>query len=209
MKTRNLIAIAVLAGLSLLVIGLEYSFAAKDKAFTSPRIGIVSVKEVFDKCQMKAEVEKTLAAEGEKKFAELKKLEETIDADKAALSKRKEGSEDYMQLMQTLMLEQSKLDAQREFYQQELSVKEMQGKEKIYRKILEVIAAVAKEKGLDIVLSRDDNYLSQPDSNPSAQNPTELLLTTKTHKLLYFNPGLDVTADVINAMADMAKSSQK
>ena len=111
-----------------------------------------------------------------------------------------------MQLLQGLMLEQSKLDAQREFYQQELSVKEMQSKEKIYRKILEVIASVAQEKGLDIVLNRDDNYLSQPDSNPPAQNPTELLLITKTHKLLYFNPSFDITADVLNAMS---KSSQQ
>ncbi|MGB8226528.1 MAG: OmpH family outer membrane protein [Sedimentisphaerales bacterium] len=205
MKTRSFIAVAVLAGISLLIIGLEHSFAAKDRMPASPKIGVVSIKDVFDKSQIKIDVEKELSADGEKKFAELKKLEETLEADKAALSKRKEGSEDYMQLLQTIMLEQSKLDAQREFYQQELSVKEMRGKEKIYRKILEVIAIVAKEKGLDIILSRDDNYLSQPDTNPPAQSPSDLLLTTKTHKLLYFNPGLDVTADVITAMAKSAQ----
>jgi Skp family chaperone for outer membrane proteins len=206
MKTRSFITVAVLAGIGLLVIGLEYSLAAKDKMPASPKIGVVSVKDVFDKSPMKADVEKELSADGEKKFAELKKLEETVEADKAALSKRKEGSEDYMQLLQTVILEQSKLDAQKEFYQQELSVKEMRGKEKIYRKILEVIATVAKEKGLDIVLSRDDNYLSQPDTNPPAQSPSDLLLTTKTHKLLYFNPGLDITADVVTAIA---KSDQQ
>jgi Skp family chaperone for outer membrane proteins len=201
MKTKNFIAIAILTGLSLSIIGFEYTLAAREKVISTPKIGIVSVKDVFDKCQMKAEVEKTLAADGEKKFAELKKLEETVEADKAALSKRKQDSEDYMQLLQGLMLEQSKLDAQREFYQQELSVKEMQGKEKIYRKILEVIASVAKAKGLDMIFSRDDNYLNRPDSNPPAQSPTELLLTTKTHKLLYFNPSLDITADVLDAMS--------
>ena len=206
MKTRNFITIAILTGLSLSIIGFEYTLAAKEKAIPTPKIGVVSVKDVFDKCQMKAEVEKTLAAEGEKKVAELKKLEETIEADKAALGKRKQDSEDYMQLLQGLMLEQSKLEAQREFYQQELSVKEMQSKEKIYRKILEVIASVAKEKGLDMVFSRDDNYLNQPDSNPPAQSPAELLLTTKTHKLLYFNPSLDITADVLAAMG---KSEQQ
>ena len=201
MKTRNFITIAVLAGLSLSIIGFEYTLAAKEKAISTPKIGVVSVKDVFDKCPMKVEVEKTLAADGEKKFAELKKLEETIEADKAALSKRKQDSEDYMQMLQTLLQEQAKLDAQREFYQQELSVKEMQSKEKIYRRILEVIASVAKEKGLDMIFSRDDNYLSQPDSNPPAQSPAELLLTTKTHKLLYFNPSLDITADVLDAMS--------
>jgi len=205
MKTRSFMAVAVLAGIGLLVIGLEYSLAAKDKIPASPKIGIVSVKDVFDKSPMKADVEKELSADADKKFAELKKLEETLEADKAALSKRKEGSEDYMQLLQTVLQEQSKLDAQKEFYQQELSMKEMQSKEKLYRKILEAIATVAKEKGLDIILSRDDNYLNQPDTNPPAQSPSDLLLTTKTHKLLYFNPGLDVTADVVTAMAKSAQ----
>ena len=121
---------AFLAGLSLLVIGLEYSLAAKEKTIASPKIGVVSVKEVFDKCQMKAEVEKTLAAEGEKKFAELKKLEESIETDKAALSKRKQDSEDYMELLQELMMKQSQLDAQKEFYQQELVCKRNAGKGK-------------------------------------------------------------------------------
>jgi len=78
----------------------------------------------------------------------------------------------------------------------------MRNKEDIYRKILEFVAKVAKEKDLDMVLSRDDNYLNQPESeaNPPAANPTELILTTKTHKLLYFNKDLDITAEVLSAM---------
>jgi Skp family chaperone for outer membrane proteins len=107
-----------------------------------------------------------------------------------------------MELLQALMIKQSQLDAQKGFFQQDLTVKEMQGKEKIYRKILEVIASVAQEKGLDMILSRDDNYLNRPDDlGPPAQSPADLVLTTKTHKLLYFNPSLDITADVLGAMS--------
>jgi Skp family chaperone for outer membrane proteins len=206
MKTKDIVTIVFLAGLSLVVVGLEYSLAAKEKTIMSPKIGIVSVREVFENCQMKAEVEKSLAAEGEKRFAELKKLDESVESDKSALSKRKENSQDYMELLQALMIKQSQLDAQKGFFQQELAVKEMQGKEKIYRKILEVIASVAQEKGLDMILSRDDNYLNRPDLGPPAQSPADLVLTTKTHKLLYFNPSLDITADVLGAMS---KSKQQ
>jgi Skp family chaperone for outer membrane proteins len=206
MKARNFIAIAVMAGLGLSIIGFERSFAAKEKAPASVKIGIVSVREVFENCTMKIEVEKTLAAEGEKKFAELKKLEESVETDKAALSKRKENSADYMEMLGALMQKQSQFDAQKEFFQQDLAVKEMQGKEKIYRKILEVIASVAQEKGLDLILNRDDNYLNRPDLGQSAQSPSDLILTTKTHKLLYFNPSLDITADVVSAMS---KSKQQ
>jgi Skp family chaperone for outer membrane proteins len=200
MKKTSFITMFFLAAASLAVISLQYSQAAKEKSIASPKIAVVSVKEVFEKCAMKATVENDLTAHGDKRFGELKKLEEDINADKAALSKRKENSDDYLEMMQSVMVKQSQLDAQKEFYQQELAVKEMQGKEKIYRKILEVITSVAKENGFDLILSRDDNYLSNPETSAPAQSPAELVLTTKTHKLLYFNPALDITAEVLAAM---------
>lgn len=201
MKRQNLIVMVFLAGLALFVIGMEYSQAAKQKTIEFPKIGIVSLREVFDKCEMKSEIEKTLNEEGDKKFDELKQLSESIEIDKAALEKRKQGSDDYLKMLQEMMMKQSQLDAKREFYQQELLVKDMQGKEKIYRKILEVIASVAKERGLDMVISRDDNYLNAPDSSPPAQTPTDLVMTIKTHKLFYYNPDLDITSDVLDAMS--------
>ena len=209
MKKQNFIVAAILAGMGLFVLGIEYS-SAKDKSAGPAKIGVVSVKEVFDNCTMKTEVEKALAAEGDKRFAEIKKLEDGVEADKTALTKFKEGSQDYMDTLKGLMMKQSQLEAQKEFYQQELTTKDMRNREEIYRKILEAVAKIAQEKGLDIVLSRDDNYLSQPQSatNPPAQNPTELILTTKTHKLLYFNKDLDFTAEVLKAMDAGSKNSQ-
>jgi len=200
MKKKNLMIGAILAGFGLLVLCLEYSNAAKDRTAAPARIGIVSIREVFDNCAMKTETEKNIAAEGDKRFAEVKKLEQDIENDKTALGKFKEGSQEYMDLLKGLMMKQSQLDAEKEYYQQEFTLKEMRGKEAIYRKILEVIAKVAKEKGIDIILNRDDNYLNQPETSPAAQNPTDLILTTKTHKLLYFNKDLDITADVLIAM---------
>ena len=203
MNKKNLIIVSlVIAGLGLFVLG-----ASKGKITSPPKIGIVSVKDVFDKCTMKTEVEKSLSDEGDKRFAELKRLEESIESGKVTLNKFKEGSQDYLDTLKELMVKQSQLEAQKEFYQQELGLKEMRNKEDIYRKILEVTEKVAKEKDLDIILNRDDNYLSQPESasNPPAQNPTELILTTKTHKLLYFNKDLDITEDVISEMNSSKK----
>ena len=199
MKKTSFVAIVILAPVVILT-GLQYSQAAKDKAVSPATIGVISVKEVFERCLMKQTVEKNLAAEGDKRFNELKKLEEAIETDKSALSKRKQDSADYMEMLKALMLKQSGFEAQKEFYQQEITVMEMQGKENIYRKILEVTTAIAKEKGLDVILSRDDNYLNKPESSPAAQSPAELVLTTKTHKLLYFNPEFDLTAEALAAM---------
>ena len=200
MKRRDFVVMVFLAGLTLFVIGMEYSQAAKEKTIEAPRIGIVSVNEVFDKCEMKTGIEKEINEAGEKKFDELKQLGESIEIDKSALEKRKQNSDDYLEMLKEMIMKQSQLEAKKEFYQQELLVKDMQGKEKIYRKILEVIASVAKEKRLDMIISRDDNYLNKPDTSPPAQSPADLVMTTKTHKLLYYNPDMDITADVLDAI---------
>lgn len=200
MKRKDVFMIVFLSATALLVMSFQYTLAAKDKVIAPPKVGIVSIKEIFEKCSMKDAVEKNLAAEGEKKFNELKSLEESLEADKEALGKRKQGSEDYMELLKATMLKQSSLEAKKEYYQQELTLQEMQGKEEIYRKVLQVIATVAKEKGLDMVISRDDNYLNMPESSAPAQTPTDLILTTRTHKLLYFNPDLDITFEVLDTM---------
>lgn len=209
MKKINLIAAAILAGAGLFVLGNEYS-TAKDKSIAPAKIGIVSIKEIFDNCTIKAEAEKSINAEGEKRLAEIKKLEDGIESDKTALTKFKEGTQDYMDMLKGLMMKQSQLEAENEFFKQDFTIKDLRSKETIYRKILEAVTKVAQEKGLDMVLSRDDNYLNQPEStsNPPAQNPTEFILTTKTHKLLYFNKDLDITTEVLNAMNAGSKSSQ-
>ncbi|MGD0784688.1 MAG: OmpH family outer membrane protein [Sedimentisphaerales bacterium] len=209
MKKINLIAAAILAGAGLFVLGNEYS-AAKDRSIAPAKIGIVSIKEIFDNCTIKAEAEKSINAEGEKRLAEIKKLEDDIESEKTALTKFKEGSQDYMDMLKGLMMKQSQLEAQNEFFKQDFTIKDLRSKETIYRKILEAVAKVAQEKGLDMVLSRDDNYLNQPESasNPPAQNPTEFILTTKTHKLFYFNKDLDITTEVLNAMNAGSKGGQ-
>src|SRR4030042_3623875 len=111
MKRQNFLVMVFLAGLALFVIGMEYSQAAKQKTIEPPKIGVVSFKDVFDKCAMKNEIEKTLNEEGDKKFNELKQLSESIEIDRAALEKRKQDSDDYLKMLQEMMINKSQLDA--------------------------------------------------------------------------------------------------
>ncbi|OQA02395.1 MAG: Chaperone protein Skp precursor [Planctomycetes bacterium ADurb.Bin401] len=194
---KNLIIAVCLAALFVLAFCVANSGGAKEKPLPAPRIAIVSVRDVFDNCTLKVTTEKELAAEGESRYADIKKMESDIESEKNAISKLKEDSAEYMVSLKSLMMKQSQLEAEKEFYQQDLTVKEMRSKEKIYRKILESIAEVAKEKGYNMVINRDDNYLNQPETSPPAQNPTDLILTTRTHKLLYFDKEYDMTQDVL------------
>ncbi|OHB57196.1 MAG: hypothetical protein A2Y12_04275 [Planctomycetes bacterium GWF2_42_9] len=207
MLKRNLIFVAALTMLLAGVFFIENSIA-KEKSLPPVRIAIVSVRELFDNCSFKTLTEKELSAEGEKRFADIKRMDQEIEADKNAISKLKENSPEYMAALKTVMLKQSQLEAEKEFYQQDLTLKEMHGKEEIYRKILESISEVAKEKGFNLVFNRDDNYLNQPETSPAAQNPTDMILTTKTHKLLYYDKQFDITQDVLITLNNKAPKSK-
>lgn len=197
MKKQNVILVTLLAALLAAFVCIEKSCAARDKALMPPKIAVVSVRELFDNSTLKTQTEKELSDAGEKRLAELKNMEQEIEADKNALSKLKVDSPEYMTALKALMFKQSQYDAGKEFCQQELTLKEMHGKEDIYRKILEAIREVAQDKGYNMILNRDDNYLNMPESSPPAQNPTDMILTTKTHKLLYYDKAYDITQDVL------------
>jgi Skp family chaperone for outer membrane proteins len=208
MKQRNIILVGMLAVLLVSILCIEKSCASRDRALTPPKIAVVSVRELFDNSTFKAQTEKELSDSGEKRFAELRTMEQELEADKNALSKLKIDSPEYMTALKALMFKQSQYEAGKEYCQQELTLKEMHGKEDIYRKILEAIKEVAQDKGYNMILNRDDNYLNMPESSPPAQNPTDMILTTKTHKLLYFDKAYDITQDVLITLNNKAPKTK-
>ena len=60
----------------------------------------------------------------------------------------------------------------------------------LYNEIAGCVAEVAKEKGIDIVLSQYSVNL--PDAGLA-----ELVMTIRTHNLLYASSELDITAEVL------------
>ncbi len=187
---------AIIAGVIILAAALNIS-AARDRIFNPVKIGVVSTREVFDKCAKKEELETKLSEEGNRIFAELRKLEEAIESDTEALKTRKEGTDDFMALTQEIMLKKAALDAKTEFYKQQMTMKEMQGKEELYKEILSAVKTVAEENALDMVVNRDDNYFNSDDVKMRPANANDMQLTIRTHKLLYFNKQLDITGDVL------------
>ena len=200
MKNKNMIVSVALGVFVLTLFGYEYSRADKDKKESPVQIGVVSIREIFEKCSQKVEFEKKLSMEGERLIQELKGYEQEIQNDKLAISKRVEGSDDYMEMIQEIMLKEAKLEAKREFYKQDITIKKIRSQEKIYKNILSAITKVAKDKELDIVLNRDDNYLNRDDIKQVVTNPSDFMFTTETHKTLYFAEDLDITSKVLKAL---------
>ncbi len=155
-----------------------------------PKAGVVSIRKIFRDCKRSAKYRQESNAERQKIDAELTKLDNEIKAQNAGLKTLKIGSENYMAQVKEILEKQANLQAQQEYYKQQLALKEQRITEDIYGDILRITGEVAKEKGLDWVFETSEPELP-------AQTPTELELSMGMHKLLYGGGCLDITDEVM------------
>jgi Skp family chaperone for outer membrane proteins len=205
-------------GLSCLIVaivlfaGYQYSMAksktdaesiakkeVKNPDAASSKIGVVSVRKVFENCKRNAKYREEAKAEQDKIIADLEKMKADIDAGKAGLKTRKEGSNDYMALVKEVLEKQAGYQAQQEFQKQQIELKDQRWTEQLYKDILKIVQQIAQNKGMDMVFEADEPQF------PSA-SVNELMLFIRTHKLLYSAGCMDITDEVL-AMLD-ANDSQ-
>ena len=196
MKVKTVILICLI-GLVVLFAGFEISLAKSSPDKVSVKIGVLSVREIFQNSKRLAGYREKAIAERSRIEAELNQLAREIEAEKAGLATLKPGSPDYLQQVKDLFTKQATSQAQQKFYEQQLALEEQKVIEELYRDILDEAGKVAEEKGLDLVLEKSEPELPAPNAN-------ELTLTISTHKLLYSGGCVDVTSDVM-ARIDQGK----
>jgi len=158
-----------------------------------PAMGVVSIRKIFRNCKKTAQYREQTNAERQKLSAELAKLDSEIKSQSEGLKTLKIGSESYLAQVKELLEKQASLQAKQEFHKQQLTLKEQQLTENIYRDILRITSDIAKQKELGLVFEA-----SEPDL--PASSPTELELSMGTHKLLYGGGCLDITEEVITRL---------
>ena len=158
-----------------------------------PKAGAVSIRKIFRDCKRSAKYRQESNAERQKIDGELTKLDSEIKAQQAGLQTLKNGSENYMAQVREVLEKQGSLKAMEQFYKQQIALREQRITEEIYKDILRITGAVAKQKGLDLVFE-----ISAPEL--PASSPTELELSMGMHKLLYSNGCIDITGEVMTIL---------
>jgi Skp family chaperone for outer membrane proteins len=157
------------------------------------RIAVVSIRRIFENCRKNTQRQEEMEAERKKIVAELERILSEANAFRADMETRKPGSTDYVNLMREAMEKEALLDAKEKFYQQDLTSREQRWREQLYLEVIATVGNVAKQKGLDLVLAKEENQFP-------AANPNELLLTIKTNKVLFHTDQMDITNEVLAAM---------
>jgi Skp family chaperone for outer membrane proteins len=154
------------------------------------KVGVVSILKVFQNCKKNEKYRQLAAAEQTKVDVELEKLSKQIEAEEAGLKALKAGSDDYLARAKQILTERASLQAQQEFYKQQAALKEQQWTEEVYKDVLRIVAEVAKEKGINLVLERDEPEFP-------LSNYTELMTVISTHKVLYSSGCEDISDEVL------------
>ena len=174
---------------AVLSMGAELRSAGSKADIPGSRIGVVSIRKIFQDCKRNAKYRQEATAEQDKVIAELKKLSKEIEAERAGLQTLKAGSDDHLALMKEILAKQANLQALQEFHKQQIALKDQKWTEELYKDILREVREVAEQKSLDLVFEKDEVELPALSAN-------ELMLTIRTHKLLYSGGCLDVTDEV-------------
>jgi Skp family chaperone for outer membrane proteins len=196
MKTRNIIFAALVAAVVIAMTGYTKLFAESKSAMainSGPKIAVVSVRGVFQNSKKNSEYKAKMTAEQDGIISQLEKLSKEIDAIQADLKTRKVGTDEYLKLAKEIAEKEASLDGQKKYYQQQFQVKDQVWTEKLYVQVLAKVALIAKQKGFDLVLEKDDIELP-------AQTATELMLIIRTHKVLFYDEKMDITSDVLAAI---------
>ncbi len=197
MKARNIVIGILAAAVISLSVGYEQGWAKAKEEIAPARIVVVSVRRILENTKKNAQWEAKVRAEGEKIRMELEKLSKELGAIEADMATRKVGSSDYLKLMREGTEKQAILEAKDKFYQQEFSLKQQQRIERLYQDIIAAVASVAKDKGADLVIVKEEFQF------PSA-SLRELTLVIQTSKVLYNAEHMDITNNVL-AVLDKEK----
>ena len=187
----------LLVGVVALLVAMQYGQAASSAPAPAPatsssslKIGLVSIRDVFNGSKKHAQYQAQLAKRVAQMRAELDEGTKKLDTEERDLKDSvKPGTADYVKQYQVVLELRSKLQNQQELLKQQRMAEDKKWFEDLYQEALKAIDALAKEKGLDLVLERTEPKF------PIASE--EVWSTVSTNKVLYGGGCADLTNDVI------------
>ncbi len=167
---------------------MEYGRAAAPAAGPTPKVGVVSMREVFKASVKHKQYSAQAMARQAQARAQLDNLRKEVEGDDAELKTLKQGTADYTKQLQVALEKRAKLQSQQEFLKQQSVLDDKKWLEDLYQAFARATKNLAREKGLDLVLERTEPEFPIPSD--------ELMTTLYMHKVLYAGGCVDLTAEV-------------
>lgn len=205
MKSKTLILSFLIILSICFSLGFTQNWQNSGAGKTNLTIGVVNIKEVFDRCERARNYMQDVLAEGEKIRSTIEELKTKIDTANKVLETLEPGSRDYLEHYREILQKQAKIETKQAFFKKGIALKKKKVMELIYGDILEQSKNVAEEKNLDLVFKTGMPQFPIAD-------PIELQLAIDTNILLYSSRNVeDITEEVIKLidLKDKEKTSQQ
>jgi Skp family chaperone for outer membrane proteins len=155
---------------------------------TQSKIGVVSMLQLIRERAQEDKQMGEIMAERSKARAELSELAKEIDSEEAGLRTLKPGTEDYTKQIEQLMEKKLRLESRREAPDRMAMLRQQIWTQKVFNQIVRITRQLAAEKGLDVVLSKDE-----PETLPTGEG---FMTGMGAQKVLYSGGCVDLTDEV-------------
>ena len=193
MKAKGKVIGILIAVFVLIIISYDSGRADQKAEIAPAKIAVVSIEKVFEGNEKHHKWQQSMEARQVQIQAELQQMLKEIESIKSQMDTRKLGSSDYLKLAQEGMEKRAVLEAKDKFYEQEVTIKIKQWTEELYKEVIAATNKVATEKGLDLVLARE-NFDS------ATATTADLMTMIRTNKVLFHANEMDITDDVLAAL---------
>ncbi len=175
------------------------AFAQRAVAPSAPVVAAVRIERLFEGLQQRAEakveidrLQRQMTAERTRRQDELTQLQQTLEDAVATATQN--------QLKDQIALQQMKM----QFWFQEanviLEVEKALQLQDMYKNVKEAIEALAGAEGYDMVIVNDESGELPFDREAQISPQLQVLQQIANRKLLYLNPAIDITEDLIERM---------
>ena len=190
MKTRTLLMMAVVAAIA--VIAVQQG-AVQAEATGLAKVAVVDVTRVLETSKKHQAWKEKMEKEQEGTKAEFAKMKSELESLQQNIKLRKVGSEDYINLSSQFVEKKAIMEAKNAFYEEKVTSQMQNWTEELYKTLMIVVDRVAQQKGIDLVLAKEQLDLPAPSLR-------DFMLTIKTKKVLYNDVKLDITSEVLAAL---------
>lgn len=176
----------------MVVLFLVHPFGEAQPLANEPtsNIGVISIEKALQNCQATAKFKERTETENSEMKAEEKKLSDDIDSLRGTLQALVPNSADWLAQYKDMVKKESELKGLKELNPQIRAMRAHQWTERLYPEILRITKELAAKKNLALVLT-----VEQPEF--PTQRYEELVMTLRTHKVLYTGGCVDLTNEVI------------
>ena len=195
-----IVAAALLLGGVLL---MRHSSAQQADVTPGPTsVAVCDIEAIFRNYDRATELLDRLNEERVRIKNEYEQRGKAVQALELELGALKEGSEEYEARLQEIQRLGIESNTYLQFSESLIRRKHHGLTEEMYREILAGIAQIAQEKGIDLILYRDEQVAQ------SSNDAMELLTQIRNRKVLYSREGLDITQVVLERLNQAYRAAQ-